>query len=397
MLKTKQHSGAKKIITLLEEPKQVYTSLLLSGTFINITIIILAGHIIQMYFPDGTIRGLSLFSIDISALTEFLIKVIIIGIILIFFVTILPRVWATQNNLRFAYGSAPVVEGLHLFLKRISASLVKVADNIGRRLGANKSDRNNLEKLDQAIDVSVDEDVSVEEKNILKGIVKFGNISVKQIMKSRLDVSGVEYNTSFGDLIKKVEELHYSRLPVYKTNLDEVVGVVNTKDILPKINEEPGFDWHILVRPPYFVPETKLIQDLLKEFQTRKVHFAVVVDEFGGTSGIVTLEDVLEEIIGEIRDEFDEEESSFQKIDEENYIFLGKTKITDVCRAMKLPIDTFDKVKGESESLAGLVLELAGELPSIEDKVPCGDFEFTVLDTSRNRIEKVKITIQRPV
>lgn len=397
MLKTKQHTMAKKIITLLGESKQVYTSLLLSGTFINITIIILLNYIIRQYFPYGSLGKIDLVYFDAGFLIELLIRVSIIGIILIFFVTILPKVWATQNNLRFAYGSVLIVEGIHLFLRRLSVRMVKVADNIGRHLGANRSEITSLQQLDEAIDISANGDTTVEEKNILKGIVKFGNINVKQIMRSRLEVSGVEYNTPFPNLIRQIEELHYSRLPVYKGSLDEVVGVINTKDILPFLEGGGEYDWHGLVRQPYFVPETKLIRDLLREFQTRKVHFAVVVDEFGGTSGIVTLEDILEEVIGDIRDEFDEEENSFTRLDDGSFVFEGKTKITDVCRAMKLPIDTFDGVKGDSESLAGLVLELAGELPAVNDVVPTGDFQFTVLDTSRNRIEKVKINIiQRP-
>ena len=395
MLKTKQHGMAKKIIALLNEPKQVYTSLLLSGTFINITIIILLSYLIQQYFPYGSLGKIELIYIDAGFLLELLIRVTIIGVILIFFGTLLPKVWATQNNLRFAYGSVIIVEGLHLFLRRLSVRMVKVADNIGTQLGANRSEIHNLQQLDEAIDVATDADTTVEEKNILKGIVKFGNITVKQIMKTRLEVSGIEYQTPFPALIRRIEELHYSRLPVYKGSLDEVAGVINTKDILPHLHEGEEFDWHVLVRQPYFVPETKLIRDLLREFQTRKVHFAVVVDEFGGTSGIVTLEDILEEVIGDIRDEFDEEENGFVRHEDGSFEFEGKTKITDVCRAMKLPIDTFDGVKGDSESLAGLVLELAGELPNVNDVVPSGDFRFTVLDTSRNRIEKVKITIQQ--
>jgi CBS domain containing-hemolysin-like protein len=225
---------------------------------------------------------------------------------------------ATQNNLRFAYGSAFIIEALHLLLRRISRWMVSVADGIGQRLGANKIQASGIQELEKS------EDISIEEKNILLGIEKFGDISVKQIMKSRLDVSGVDYAMSFSELIKKIEELHYSRLPVYKTNLDEVVGVVNTKDLLPHLGKDGNFDWRGLIRAPYFVPESKLIEDLLRDFQTRRIHFAIVVDEFGGTSGIVTLEDILEEIIGDIKDEFDEEETGMRKLDDFNYVFAGK-------------------------------------------------------------------------
>ncbi|HEY2721990.1 MAG TPA: CBS domain-containing protein, partial [Chitinophagaceae bacterium] len=195
-------------------------------------------------------------------------------------------------------------------------------------------------------------------------------------------------------LTKKIEELHYSRLPIYRNNLDEVVGILNTKDLIPHLDAQPGFDWHSLMRQPYFVPESKLIEDLLKDFQGKRIHFAVVVDEFGGTSGIVTLEDILEEIIGDIKDEFDEEEIGNRKLDEFNYVFVGKTMIHDMCRTMKLPQDTFDRIKGDSESMGGLVLELAGEFPKVNDVVNCGDFDFTVLEVGKNRISLIKVTIK---
>lgn len=190
-----------------------------------------------------------------------------------------------------------------------------------------------------------------------------------------------------------MQELHYSRLPVYKGDLDQIAGIVHTKDLLSFLHETDSFDWHVLMRQPYFVPESKLIADLLRDFQTKHIHFAVVVDEFGGTSGIVTMEDVIEEVIGDIRDEFDEEESRNRKLDDQNYIFEGKTMIHDMCKAMQLPMDTFDKVKGESESAGGLVLELAGEFPAVNDTITSGDFTFTVLEADKNRIQLVKVTV----
>jgi len=239
-----------------------------------------------------------------------------------------------------------------------------------------------------------EEEATDEEKQILKGIQNFSSITVKQIMRSRLDVSGIEYSSSFTDVVNRIQELHYSRLPVYKNNMDEVVGILQTKDLLQHINDADGFHWQQLMRTPFFVPEQKLIDDLLKEFQQKRIHFAVVVDEFGGTSGIVTMEDVLEEIIGEIKDEFDDEEIINKKIDDRNYIFEGKTMINDVCRTMNLPSDTFDGVRGESESLAGLILELAERLPRVADVIETGDFQFMIQEVSRNRIEKVKVTIK---
>ena len=239
-----------------------------------------------------------------------------------------------------------------------------------------------------------DSNASEEEKNILRGIAKFGDITVKQIMRTRLDVSGISYGASFGELVKQLEALHYSRVPVYRNSLDEIMGIIHTKDILPFIDEKEDYNWHSLMRQPYFVHELKLIEDLLQDFRSRRTHFAVVVDEFGGTSGIVTLEDIMEEIIGDIRDEFDEEESLNRKIDENNYIFEGRTMINDVCKTIAVPSDTFDEVKGESDSLAGLILEISGKIPSENEVVEVGDFQFTILELDRNRIQKVKLTIR---
>ncbi|HYC27581.1 MAG TPA: transporter associated domain-containing protein, partial [Chitinophagaceae bacterium] len=243
-------------------------------------------------------------------------------------------------------------------------------------------------------DLTNQSDATQEEKNIILGIAKFGDITVKQIMQTRLDVSGIDYNLNFRGLKQKIEELHYSRLPVYKKNLDEVAGMIHTKDVLPFLNEPDDFDWRSLMRTPYFVHEQKLIEDLLKEFQSKRIHFAIVVDEFGGTSGIVTLEDILEEIIGDIKDEFDEEEADVKKLDEYNYIFEGRTMINDVCKAMNISPNTFDRVRGDSDSLAGLILEIAGRIPQANDVVAAGDFDFTILEVARNRINKVKVTIK---
>jgi gliding motility-associated protein GldE len=286
-----------------------------------------------------------------------------------------------------------VIEALHLLLRRISKWTVSLADGIGKRAGAGKTEAMNIRELDEAIDIKTDEEASQEEKNIMKGIVKFGNISVKQVMRSRLDVSGIENNSTFAELVNRVEELHYSRLPVYSNSLDNISGIIHTKDLIPFLDEAPDYDWRPLMRPPYFVPESKLIEDLLKDFQLKHIHFAIVVDEFGGSSGIVTMEDILEEVIGEIKDEFDDEETTYRKIDNNKYTFEGRTMIHDMCKIMGLPMDTFDLVRGESESLAGLVLELAGEFPKLQTSIPCGHFEFTVLQTDNNRIQQVQVII----
>lgn len=384
VLKTKQHSGYKRIVTLMEEPKTLLASLLIANSFVNIAIIIISNFVID---------GLISFNANYWWL-EFLIKVIAVTFLLVLFGEVMPKVMATQNNIRFAKDAGPVVEAISYLLGGLSRKLVLSSDFIERKLTKKSSHSYSLEELDHAIDITTNNETSQNEKSILKGIVKFGNITVKQIMNARLDVNGLEYSTSFSSVKKIVEDLHYSRLPVYKEDLDTIEGMIHTKDLLPYIDQPSEFDWHILMRPAFFVHEQKLIEDLLHEFQKKRIHFAIVVDEFGGTSGIVTLEDVMEEIIGDIKDEFDDEDLSHNKIDEYNYVFDGKKMINDVCKAMNLPIETFDKVKGESESLAGLVIELAGEIPQINSVIENGNFEFNVLAVEKNRLQKIKVTIK---
>ena len=381
MLKTKQDAGWKRIVSLLEDPKILQASLLIASTLVNIAIIILSNFLI------GEMLDLK------SSILIVIIKIIIISFFLVLFGKVLPKVWATQNNLRFAYNASYIVEIIHYLFRRISVWMVSMSDSIEHFLGK-KASSYSLEELDSAIDITANTDASEKEKNILKGIVKFGSISVKQVMTTRLDVCGVNENIDFRTLVAKVAELHYSRLPVYKENLDEVTGIIHTKDLLPHLNDAEDFKWTEIARQPYFVHEQKLIEDLLKEFQEKRIHFAVVVDEFGGTSGIVSMEDILEEITGDIKDEFDDEESGETRVDDYTYIFEGRTMINDVCKTMDLPIDTFEKVRGDSDSLAGLILEIAGHFPVVNDVVSSGDFDFTILELDRNRIKKVKITVK---
>ncbi|MBL0152264.1 MAG: gliding motility-associated protein GldE [Chitinophagaceae bacterium] len=384
MLKTKQHVAAKRIVKLLEEPKELFASLLIAGTIVSICIIILANYLIIDFISFGSLPFFMVL----------LIKVVFITFVLVFFGKILPKMWATQQNLRFAYNFVFLIEGIHLLMRKISKWVVSLADRIGKTAGANRSEATNIRELDEAIDVKSDEEASPAEKNMMKGIVKFGNITVRQVMRNQVDVSGVDHETHFGELIRYAEEQHYSRLPVYRGSMDDIAGIIVTKDLLPHLQEPDDYDWHPLMRRPFFVPETKLIEDLLREFQQKKVHFAVVVDEFGGTSGIVTMEDILEEVIGDIRDEFDDEENTNRKLDDHNYIFDGRTMIHEICKTLKLPADTFDSVRGGSESLAGMVLELAGEFPAVNSVVSSGDFDFTVLAADRNRIQLIKLTLK---
>lgn len=385
ILKTKQQPAYRRIVNLLEQPKTLLAAMLIANSFVNIGIILISNILIEGWIG----------SLHLNFLTVFLIKVVAVTFLLVLFAEVLPKVWATHHKIWFAATASLVVEIFNSLFYRFSKRMVGFSNGIEKKFSSDSTAGMDSIHLDYAIDLLPEHEATVEEKQILKGIRKFGDTTVKQIMRTRLDVSGIEYNSNFADTIKKVEELHYSRLPVYKNSLDEVVGMLHTKDLLPRLDEPDNFDWHSLMRQPFFVHEQKLIEDLLQEFRNRRNHFAVVVDEFGGTSGIVTLEDIMEEIIGDIKDEFDDEESGNKKIDDFNYIFEGKTMINDVCKAMNIPVDTFETIRGDSDSLAGLVLEIAGEFPQINEELVSGDFIFIPLEISKNRIEKVKITIDQ--
>jgi len=386
MLRTKKQPAYRRIVNLLEQPKTLLASMLISNSFVNIGIILISNILI-----DSWIIGYHL-----TFWPVFLIKVFFVTFLLLLFGEVLPKVWATHHKIWFAATASLIVEIFSSIFYGFSKRMVRYSDKVEKKFSSENSSTMDRSHLDYAIDLLPEHEATNEEKSILKGIRKFGDTTVKQVMRTRLDVNGIDVNFSFADTVKMVEELHYSRLPVYKNNLDEVVGMLHTKDILPHLNEPADFDWHILLRQPFFVHEQKLIEDLLQEFRNRHMHFAVVVDEFGGTSGIVTLEDVMEEIIGEIKDEFDDEESNNKKIDDYNYIFEGKTMINDVCKAVKLPTDTFDAVRGESDSLAGLVLEIAGEFPEVNEEVKNGDFTFIPLEINKNRLDKIKLVIKKP-
>lgn len=386
MLRTKKQPAYRRIVNLLEQPKTLLASMLISNSFVNIGIILISNILIDSWVAQ----------LHLSFWPVFLIKVVVVTFLLLLFGEILPKVWATHHKIWFAATASLIVEIFSSLFYRFSKRMVRYSDKIEKKFSSENSSTMDRSHLDYAIDLLPEHEATSEEKSILKGIRKFGDTTVKQVMRSRLDVSGIDINFNFADTVKKIEELHYSRLPVYRNSLDEVVGMLHTKDILPHLSETENFDWHTLLRQPFFVHEKKLIEDLLQEFRSKRMHFAVVVDEFGGTSGIVTLEDVMEEIIGEIKDEFDDEESTNKKLDDYNYIFEGKTMINDVCKAMAIATDTFDAVRGESDSLAGLVLEIAGEFPQVNEEVVNGNFTFIPLEINKNRLDKIKVTIKPP-
>ncbi len=380
LLKAKQQPQYKRIINLLEQPKILQASLIIANTLANISIIIIGNHFLDQLIVLNSF-GLM-----------FLSKAVIMVLIILLVGEVLPKTMAAQNNIRFAKDVSLIVEGVYLLFGRLASILVKFSDNLEKKIGQ-KTASSSLEELHHAIDLTTDDEATQDEKNILKGIIKFGNITVKQVMRTRLDVMGIAHQTSFADLKKKLADLSYSRLPVYEGSLDSIKGMIHTKDLLEFLDKPDDFGWHPLMRKPFFVHEQKLIEDLMTEFQQKRIHFAIVADEFGGTSGIVTMEDILEEVIGEISDEFDEDEVGNKKLDDMNYQFEGKTMLNDVCKMMQLSPATFDEVKGESDSLAGLILEVAGEIPEQGKVITVGDFNFTIEGVQKNRIEKVKVTI----
>jgi putative hemolysin len=385
LLKTKQQPSYRRIVTLLEQPKILHAALLIGNTLLNLGIILILNILINDWLQNQIA----------SFWLLFFIKLLIIVFVILLFAQVLPKVWATHHKVDFAARASLIVEIINSIFYQLSKRIVRFTESVEKRVSPEKGHMADAEDLDHAIDSLPDNEATLEEKQILKGIRKFGDTPVKQVMRTRLDVNGIEYNTSFKNVINTIEELHYSRLPVFKNNLDEIAGMLHTKDLLAHIDEPESYDWHTLIRTPIFVHEQKNIEDLLQEFRTKRNHFAVVVDEFGGTSGIVTLEDIMEEIIGEIKDEFDDEENINKKIDDFTYIFEGKLMINDACKAMNLPIDTFDDIRGESDSVAGLVLEIAGEFPQVDEVLENNGFSFIPLAINKNRIDSVKVLVNK--
>ncbi len=383
MLKTRQQPSYKRIVSLLEDPKALMASLLIAGSIVNIGIILISNLLLDQWID----------ALGFHVIINFVIKVLVITAVLILFCQVLPKVWATHHKIWFASTASLIVEIFNTILHKISLRLVAFNGSVERMFHSGNIAKEDSQ-LDDAIDLLPDNKASSEEKQILKGIRKFSNTTVKQTMRPRLDVSGIEASASFSTVLSRVKEFTYSRLPVYKNNLDEIVGILHTKDLLPHADKEE-LDWHPLMRGVFYVHEQKLIEDLLQDFRNKRIHMAVVVDEFGGTSGIITLEDIMEEIIGDIQDEFDDEQSANKKIDDFNYVFEGKTMINDLCRILNIPTHTFDLLRGESDSLAGLILEIAGEFPTVNQQFETNNYIFTVIEINKNRIAKVKLTLKQ--
>ncbi len=365
---------------LLGRPKRLLATLLIANSLVNIAIIIISSFTVNQ-----------IFDFSLHPKLGFIIQVIAITFMIVLFGEVMPKVYATHKALQMAQVVAFPIYAIDKLLSPLSYVLVSFTHVIERRLTKKGYDIT-IDELTHAIDITSDQTTPADEKKILKGIVKFGNIDVKQIMKARVDVIALEKKTSFSDVLKTVEEAGYSRLPVFEGTFDKVIGILYIKDLIAHLDKDDSFKWTSLIHPPYFIPESKKINDLLDEFQEKKMHMAIVIDEYGSATGIVSLEDILEEIVGEISDEFDDEEPVYSRLDENNFVFEAKTLLNDVCRVMEIERSIFDDVTGEKDTLAGLVLELTGKIPLKGEKINYKDFMFTIDSADRRKIKRVKIT-----
>jgi len=369
------------ISKLLIRPKKLLATILVANNFINIGIVILFAFL-----------GNYLFSGINSALVKFIVEVVVITFLILLFGEILPKIYASRNNLKFATFMAYPLRVLDVLFSPLSLPMRSITLTIHNRLGKQKSNIS-VDQLSQALELTSEHDTTKEEQKILQGIVSFGNTDTKQVMQPRIDVFALNVEQPYSEIIPEIIENGYSRIPVYKDSMDNIVGVLYVKDLLPYIDKQ-SFDWTTLLRAPFFVPENKKLDDLMAEFQEKKVHLAVVVDEYGGTSGLVSLEDIIEEIVGDISDEFDDEDLVFSKLDDKNYAFEGKTALKDFYKIIKLENDTiFEDNKGEAETIAGFILENSGGFPKRNSKIHFENYVFTIEALDKKRIKRVKVTL----
>ncbi|MBX2927279.1 MAG: gliding motility-associated protein GldE [Saprospiraceae bacterium] len=410
-LKEEKTSSGRLILYLKDRPRILLATILISNNFINISIVILSDFLLKMLLPamlleqwaDGIAAMMGFASTaegnSLAGILGFLITVVAVTFLLVLFGEVAPKIYATQNNLRLARMMARPLKVLSIVFGPISALLVRSTSLIERKLEQRAKAGNSTSKEDigEAIELTVsgEKDMVRRELDILHSIVKFGGVTVKQIMTSRVDIVAVENTASYKELLEVARQSGYSRIPVYAEDLDNVAGILYVKDLLGHLQEPDQFAWQPLIRENvFYVPESKKIDELLREFQSQHLHVAIVVDEYGGTSGLVTLEDIMEEIIGDIKDEFDDEsEVVFRKIDDNNYTFEGKTLLYDMCRLIGVPQETFDAVKGEADSVAGLILELHGQFPRKDAVLHYNQFTFKIVSVTKRRIEEVRITI----
>ena len=376
------------IVTLLERPRKLLATILITNNFINILIVLLFASLAETLF-GGFDYQLNLYYFKIPI--RFLIEIVLVTFLILLFGEVLPKVYASRNALRFSKWMSKFINVFNIILTPFSLPLISLTKFIEKKLG-NKNSNFSVETLSQALELTSEGATTKDEQKILQGIVNFGNTETVQIMKPRIDIFALSDHEDYEVVLSKILENGYSRNPVYKDNIDTIVGVLYAKDLLAHLNKT-NFKWQNLVREAFFVPENKKLDDLLDDFRSRKNHLAIVVDEYGGTSGLVTLEDVIEEIVGDINDEFDDDDLQYSKIDANNYIFEGKTTIKDFCKVLDDEDEAiFEEEKGESETLAGFILEISGKFPKKGDKINFKNYTFTIEALDKKRIKQVKAT-----
>ncbi len=385
-LKTRDQYAARQAVQLLDQPKRLMATLLITNTFINIAIIVTSSLLVRQLLA---MNGLA----DTGSLA-FAIQIVVVGIVLVLFGDVLPKAYAAQYNTRMVLFSAPVLSVFNNLFKPIASTLISSNAYIEEQLSPRPTANMTEDELEDAITNSLGHPASQSEFSIFKGILRFGQVTVRQIMRTRLDVKAIPETMTFAEVQAFAAQTSHSRLPVYRGTLDQVIGVVNSKDFLAHA-DTPDFDWYTLIRPAYFVYPEKPVEDLLKEFQSQHAQLAVVADEFGGTSGIVTLEDILEEIIGDIRDEFDKEAIAYRKVDAHTFAFEGRMPINEACRIAGIDADTFDKVRGGSDSIGGLILEINGRFPQVSETVSWKGHKLTVTELDGMRIKEVQLHTPR--
>ncbi|MDF1694836.1 MAG: gliding motility-associated protein GldE [Saprospiraceae bacterium] len=402
-------TSSKRIISLKEKPRTLLATILIANNLVNIAIVVVSDYLIKILIGPQREKEIGewLFDMGLGFLGSvnslangfnLFITVVVVTFILVLFGEIAPKLYANLNNMKFARFMAGPLMVLNTIFGPFSRILVRWSNKIENKIMHTNNYQSNTsrEDLDAAIDLTVnsDDESSEEEADILKGIVKFGDVSTKQIMKTRVDVTAIDISTTFEEVMEVIKESGFSRIPVFDDDFDSIVGILYVKDLIGLYNEKKDFDWSKKIRTAVlYVPESKKIDDLLKEFQIKRTHIAIVVDEYGGSSGIVTLEDVMEEVIGDIKDEFDEvEDVEYVQLTDNNYIFEGKSLLNDVCRIIGVDTDYFDKMKGESDSLAGLIIEMLGAIPKVETEIEYEEVTLKIISVSRKRIEKVHLS-----
>ena len=371
----------KKIQNLRDDSERTLATILIANNFVNVTIIMLLNYVIAGVISFG----------ERALLLQFLFTTVILTFLLLLFGEIMPKVYARQDPLKFCRRCVGGIMFARKLFWPIENILLK-SGMMAEKIILKENHVLSVDDLEQALELTDKNDIK-DEQNMLKGIIRFGDETAKEVMTSRQNIVDLDIRSNYADVLKCIEDNNYSRIPVYQDNTDNIRGILYIKDLLPHLTKSSNFRWQSLIRPPYFVPETKKIDDLLREFQENKVHIAIVVDEFGGTSGIVTLEDILEEIVGEINDEYDEEEKFYSKLNYNTFIFEGKTLLTDLCRILNVDDEEFEEVEGDADTLAGLLLEIKGDFPSIHEKIDYKNYTFEVMNVEERRISKIKVTV----